>query len=128
MSIGRDEIAVSGFALLAMTEMASVESFVKICRKSLGDIEVDVQAELKVKGSRLKVRGMEFWVHDPELRGVPVMSPKLGRRRHRRRSGRGRKDISSPPRLRRGVSGIILSTVYCLRSTIDAGTGGGECR
>ncbi len=34
MSAGRDEIAVSGFAFLAMTMRASVESFVKICRKS----------------------------------------------------------------------------------------------
>ncbi len=50
MSAGRDEIAVSGFAFLAMTMRAPVESFVKICRKSLGDRKVDVQAELKVKG------------------------------------------------------------------------------
>ncbi len=34
---------------------------------------------------------------------------------------RGRKDISSPPRLRRGVSGIILSTVYNLLHSVVAG-------
>jgi hypothetical protein len=105
MSIRRDEVAASGFALLAMTGCVVSDVLVKICHKPVAGKGVFLQ---------------EFWVHDTRLKTVGVMSPKLGRRRdmilnsqelsyvsQRRRNERGKEDILSPPRLRRGVSGII---------------------
>ena len=128
VSIKNDEIATSGFALLAMTGWVP-ECPVKICRNPLWDKEVDVQEELKVEGSRMKV-GEEFWVHDPQpktvgdtgekrsrydccriWRGrgtccqVPCMSPKLGMRRDM---------INLSPIVRSVFDGAVLAAMWRL--------------
>ncbi len=98
MSVERDEIATSGFALLAMTEMAPVESFVKIFRNLLADKGVDVQRHHHVCDVVFPVLslGTRYWLLDTIISRYLTLqaangqnSMKLDDKRRKRRCRRG---------------------------------------